>query len=70
MAILRGPVGSPVLAHGLNLPVHHSLLARSHLSAIAMPRTLSSARRHAAVPFGANVSRTSVKRMRYRSADA
>jgi len=54
MAMPRGPVGSPVLAHGLNLPVHHSLLARSRLTMLGMPRTLSLARRHAAYSFGAN----------------
>src|SRR6185503_842354 len=45
----RGPVGSPVLAHGLNLPDPPSLLARSPVSARGLPRTLSFARRQAAV---------------------
>ena len=55
MALPRAPVGSPVLAHGLNLPVHHSLLARSRLSQNGMPRTLSSAETRAAALAGANL---------------
>jgi len=41
MATPRAPVGSPVLTHGLNLPDPLSLLARSSLTALGMPRTLS-----------------------------
>jgi hypothetical protein len=55
MAPPRGPVGSPVLAHRLDLPIRHSLLARSTLSVIGVPRTLSSARRQPPCRFRASL---------------